>query len=171
MIPFILAAALVATPRGIVVAHDHTVEIPGLWRAANGVANPSLVVANDEQAATIDPLANEVAITDLANGKTTIAKTGETPIDALYLDGNLYILNHDSRTLQRGSSTISVAADPAFLRQSRACSTSTRGSKAYCRKSRRIRSPSAARSSSRRSHPTCSSMRITPTSPTRAPEN
>ena len=113
------AQSLVATPRGIVVAHDHVIEIPGLWRAANGVANPSLVVANDEQAATIDPLANEVAITDLANGKTTIAKTGETPIDALYFGGDLYILNRDSRTLQRGSSTISVAADPAFLRQSR----------------------------------------------------
>ncbi|HJW93681.1 MAG TPA: hypothetical protein VJ901_08690 [Thermoanaerobaculia bacterium] len=118
MIAMLLAAALAVTPKGAVVAHDHVIEIPNVWRA-NGVANPSLVVANDVQAATIDPLANEVAITDLATGKTIIRKTGETPIDALFLGRELYILNRDSRTLQHGNEIVDVAADPAYLRASR----------------------------------------------------
>ena len=119
MIALVLAAALAVTPKGtVVVAHDHVIEIPNILRT-NGVANPSLVVANDEQAATIDSLANEVAITNLATGRTTIRKTGETPIDALFLGRELYILNRDSRTLQHGGETISVAPDPAYLRASR----------------------------------------------------
>jgi hypothetical protein len=118
VIALVLAAALAVTPKGIVVAHDRIIEIPNVWRA-NGVANPSLVVANEQQAATIDSLANEVAITDLATGKTTIRKTGETPVDALFVGRELYILNRDSRTLQHGNETIDVAADPAYLRTSR----------------------------------------------------
>jgi hypothetical protein len=122
MIGFLLAAAIAVTPQGTVVAHDRSIELHDdtrvVWRA-NGVAHPSLVVANDRQAAAIDPLTNEVAIADLADGRTTIAKTGETPIDALFLGRELYILNRDSRTLQRGNATIALAADPAFLRESR----------------------------------------------------
>jgi len=116
------AQAIAVTPRGTVVAHDRSLELHDgariVWRA-DGVANPSLVVANDQQAAAIDPLANEVAIADLASGRATITKTGETPVDALFLGRDLYILNRDSRTLQRGSATIALAADPAFLRESR----------------------------------------------------
>jgi len=116
------AQAIAVTPRGTVVAHDRSLELHDgariVWRA-DGVANPSLVVANDQQAAAIDPLANEVAISDLASGRATITKTGETPVDALFLGRDLYILNRDSRTLQRGSATIALAADPAFLRESR----------------------------------------------------
>jgi len=122
MIGFLLAAAIAVTSRGTIVAHDRSIELHNdtriVWRA-NGVANPSLVVANEQQAAAIDPLTNEVAITDLADGRTTIAKTGETPIDALFLGRDLYILNRDSRTLQRGNATVALAADPAFLRESR----------------------------------------------------
>jgi len=122
MITFLLAAAIAITPQGTVVAHDRSIELYDdtrvVWRA-NGVANPSLVVANDQQAAAIDPLTNEVAITDLADGRTTITKTGETPVDALFLGRDLYILNRDSRTLQRGSTNLALAADPAFLRESR----------------------------------------------------
>src|SRR4051794_14404511 len=122
MIAMLLAAAIAVTAKGTVVAHDKSVELYDdtriIWRA-NGVANPALVVANEDQAAAIDPLANEVAITDLASGRTTITKTGETPIDALFAGRELYILNRDSRTLQRGHTTIALAADPAFLRESR----------------------------------------------------
>jgi hypothetical protein len=122
MIGLLLAAAIAVTPKGTVVAHDRSLELRAdtriVWRA-NGVANPSLVVANSEQAAAIDPLANEVAIADLTTGRSMIRKTGETPVDALFLGRDLYILNRDSRTLQRGSTTIAVAADPAFLRQAR----------------------------------------------------
>jgi hypothetical protein len=115
------AQSITNTPHGIVVAHDGVIELHGdhlLWRA-NGVANPALVVANDDTAAAIDPLANEVAIVDLKSGKSSIEKTGETPLDALFLGPQLYILNRDSRTLQHGNITITVAADPAFLRESR----------------------------------------------------
>jgi len=123
MIPLLLATVLAATPRGTVVARDKSIELYDnnthvVWRA-DSVANPTLVVSNNEQAATLDPLANQVAITNLATGATTIAKTGETPIDALFLGRELYILNRDAHTLQRGSATISVARDPAFLRESR----------------------------------------------------
>jgi len=112
------AQSIANTPKGIVVAHDGAIELHDVWRA-NGVANPTLVVADDDTAAAIDPLANEVAIVDLKTGKSSIEKTGETPIDALFLGNDLYILNRDSRTLQRGKTTIAVAADPAFLRESR----------------------------------------------------
>ena len=123
MIALLLAAAIAVTPKGTVVAREHSIELFDetarvVWRA-NGVANPALVVANDQQAAAIDPLANEVAIADLATGRTTITATGETPVDALFAGRELYILNRDSRTLQRGRTTIPVAADPAFLRETR----------------------------------------------------
>jgi len=122
MIGFLLAAAIAVTPQGTIVAHDRSIELHAdtrvVWRA-NGVANPSLIATSATKAAAIDSLANEAAIADLATGRTTFTKTGETPIDALFASGQLYILNRDSHTLQRGSATIDVAPDPAFLRESR----------------------------------------------------
>jgi hypothetical protein len=112
----LLAAAIANTPHGIVVAHNGILEIPGRWRA-RGVANPQLVVASDTQAAVIDPLANEVVIADLRSGQTQRIATGETPIDALYLGNELYVLDRDARVVEHvGGAKIPVAVDPAFLR-------------------------------------------------------
>ena len=80
------------------------------------------MTAND-RAAVIDALDNEVRIVDLTTRHGATITTGETPVDGIFINGALYILERDARALERigtdgARASIEVAADPAFLRES-----------------------------------------------------
>jgi len=114
-----VAQSVATTPHGIVVAHDHRIELTNGWNV-DGVAHPGKIVAVDDRVAVLDPLDNEAVI--VANGVASRFRTGETPIDGLFVDRDLYVLARDARMLERIGSdgsrkSIALAADPAFLRE------------------------------------------------------
>ena len=119
--------AIAATSRGILVARSGSIEMFDrgganvIWKS-EGLPTPARIATSKDQAVIIDPLASQIRLIDLRNGSGTTIRTGETPIDALFIDGRLYLLERDSRALARigtdgTRASISVAADPAFLRQ------------------------------------------------------
>jgi len=123
----LLAVVIAATNRGVLVARGGSIEM--FDRAATNVIwksesapTPARIVASNDQAAIIDSLANVVRIVDLNTGRGTTMQTGETPIDGVFVNRRLYLLERDARALERigtdgARASISVAADPAFLRQ------------------------------------------------------
>lgn len=123
--PPVVAQTLASTPRGIVVAHDGIIELFNggkvLWKT-DGLKTPAQIVTSNTRVAVLDPLANEARILDLANGRGTTVRTGETPAGGVFIGSTLYLLERDARALERiaadGSrASISLGADPAFLRQ------------------------------------------------------
>jgi hypothetical protein len=112
------AQAVASTPRGVVVAHDGIVELPGRWRT-KGVATPARIVAGSDRVAVLDPITNEVCTVDLATGRSQLTHTGETPIDAVFFGRDLYVLTRDARSLERvrDGSKVALPADPAFVRE------------------------------------------------------
>ena len=116
------AAQIVApTTRGIVVAHDHVIEIPGIW-STQGLQTPEAMATSKDQIAILDPLANEARIVELATGRGKTVRTGETPIAGIFIGRALYLLERDARALERigadgTRASISIHADPAFLRE------------------------------------------------------
>lgn len=116
VVPSLWAQTIAQTPRGILAAHDGRIQLfdgsRRLWSAA-GATNATAIVVGDRKAAVLDALANEAHIVDLATGRVTVEKTGETPIDGAFVGDALYVLARDARTLQN----VRVAADPAFLRK------------------------------------------------------
>lgn len=117
--PVAFGQVLTNTSRGIVVAHEGTIELDGGWKT-RGVRLPSSIIEGPHHVAVLDAFHNEAAIVELTTGKSTVHRTAETPIDALFAGGDLYVLCRDARVLQRfgaAGATITVAADPAFLRQ------------------------------------------------------
>ena len=123
---FCIAAAahaqiVASTPKGIVVAHDGIVELPGAW-STPGVQTPEAVASSKDQIAILDPLANEARIVELATGRGKTVRTGETPIAGIFIGRALYLLERDARALERigadgTRASISIHADPAFLRE------------------------------------------------------
>lgn len=124
----IVLAALIASPsfaqviaptaRGVVVAHDGRIQLPGRWTAA-GVANATAIAVGNDRVAVLDALRNEAVIVELADGKNTRVRTAETPIEAVFMGRELYVLARDARVLQRiGGVQIPLSADPSFLRES-----------------------------------------------------
>jgi hypothetical protein len=122
-----LSSVVAATDRGVLVARRGSIELFDqraanvLWDA-DSVVNPAKIVASADRAVVIDSLSNEIRIVDLATGRGSIMRTGETPIDAIFLGRELYLLERDSRAVERiaadGSrQSVNVAADPAFLRE------------------------------------------------------
>jgi hypothetical protein len=109
------AQLLTSTPHGVVVAHGNRIAIEGKW-SADGVANPTAIVANAQQVAVLDALANEAVLVDLASGRMSRIATPETPIAAAFVGRELYILSRDQRLLQHGTTRIPLAVDPSFLR-------------------------------------------------------
>jgi hypothetical protein len=105
----------------IVVAHDGIVErydvsMKRVW-SVNGVARPARIAVGNTSIAVIDSFANELRVLDLANGHNKQVTTGETPIDAIFIDRDLFVLDRDDRRLEKiGGASVSLAADPAFLR-------------------------------------------------------
>jgi hypothetical protein len=119
---------IAATNRGIVVAHDHVIELFDLtgrnliWKT-DGLPTPQSIAASNERIAVLDPLANEVRIVELATGRGTTIHTGETPIAGVFIGPTLYLLERDARALERigadgTRASISTGADPTFLRES-----------------------------------------------------
>jgi hypothetical protein len=128
MIPLLFAAAVVAaTDRGVLVAQSGSVAMfdrsatRTLW-TSDGLPTPGRIVTSKEQAVIIDPLASQIRLIELRSGRGTTLKTGETPIDGVFLNGRLYLLERDARALERigtdgTRASIALAADPAFVRQ------------------------------------------------------
>lgn len=127
LVPSLRAQSVAATSRGIVVAHNGSVELfprngggTPLWRS-DGLRTAGAIAVSERQIAVLDPLQNEVRLIELTSGRGTTLKTGETPVAALFLGSDLYLLERDARRVERigldGSrSSILVGADPAFLR-------------------------------------------------------
>ncbi|HEX3577808.1 MAG TPA: hypothetical protein VHY33_04520 [Thermoanaerobaculia bacterium] len=122
------AQPIAATSRGIVVAHDNVIELFDrggknlIWKTA-GLPTPESIAASNERIAVLDPLANEARIVELATGRGTTVRTGETPIAGVFIGSTLYLLERDARALERigaegTRASISTGADPAFLRES-----------------------------------------------------
>lgn len=116
--PSLLAQSVANTSRGVVIAHDGIVELPGHWRA-EGVTTPARIVTSPDRIALLDPIANEVRTIDLATGRAELARTGETPIDGRFVDRDLYVVTRDSRALERvrDGAKVALPADPAFVRE------------------------------------------------------
>jgi len=82
----------------------------------------TVLIAGTDRVAVLDGLANEARIVDLRTGRAEIVRTGETPIDGLFLGRQLYLLERDARALERiggegARGSLQLAADPAFLRE------------------------------------------------------
>lgn len=124
----LVAAAVIATSRVVVVAHDGVVQafqpapreggrLESLLYTTEGVAHPARVIVSADRAAVLDPIANQVRIIDLVTGRGETVRTGETPVDALFAGRDLYVLDRDARRLERiGGESIATGADPEFLR-------------------------------------------------------
>jgi len=89
---------LTNTSRGVVVAHDRRMELVGGW-TVDGVQNATMIVAGGDRVVVLDALHNEAVVVELANGRSKRMKTAETPIDAAFVNGRLYILARDARLL------------------------------------------------------------------------
>ncbi|MGZ5444609.1 MAG: hypothetical protein ACXW5U_00905 [Thermoanaerobaculia bacterium] len=112
------AQVLIDTPRGVVVAHDNRIELVNGWNVA-GVENATFIAADDDRAVVLDALSNEAAIVDLATGTPRRIRTAETPIAAIFVKRELYILARDARVLHHvGGQDISLDADPSHMAQS-----------------------------------------------------
>jgi hypothetical protein len=127
MTSLLFALVIAATDRGVLLARSGSLQLFDR-RAANvlwnvdGVTNPVQIATSNDRGAVIDALTNEVQIVDLATGRGSIVRTGETPIDALFLGRDLYLLARDARALERigadgTRASLDIAADPAFLRE------------------------------------------------------
>jgi len=115
------AQVVAPTSRGIVVAHDRVIELPGVW-TTEGLPTPEVIVTSKDQIAVLDPLANEARIVELATGRGRTVRTGETPIAGAFVGGALFVLERDARALERigadgTRASVSTHADPAFLRE------------------------------------------------------
>jgi hypothetical protein len=115
------AQVVASTPKGVVIAHDGIVELPGRW-STPGLQTPEVIVSSKDQIAILDPLANEARIVELATGRGRTMRTGETPITGVFIGSALYLLERDARALERIGADgkrayISTHADPAFLRE------------------------------------------------------
>lgn len=78
------------------------------------------LISGGDRVALIDGVGNEVRVLDLRGNSLMSAKTAETPVDAVFVDGELYVLERDARTLSIAGTNrrVQLAADPAFVRES-----------------------------------------------------
>lgn len=78
------------------------------------------LISGGDRLALIDGLANEIRVVDLRGKELMSAKTAETPVDAVFAGGELFVLERDARTLSIAgtSQRVWLAQDPAFVRES-----------------------------------------------------
>lgn len=111
------AQVLIDTPRGVVVAHDNRIELVNGWNIA-GVENATFIAAGADRAVVLDALNDEAALVDLASGTTRRIRTAETPIAAIFVKGELYVLARDGRLLHHvGGADIPLDADFSHIAQ------------------------------------------------------
>ena len=114
------AQSVAWTPRGVLVSHDHVVQLfrddRPQW-SGESVADPRSIIVGDDRAAIIDPLANEVRIVDLATGRGRTVATAETPIAGVFANREFYVISRDAGIVERlGGPRLRLGADPAFIR-------------------------------------------------------
>jgi hypothetical protein len=125
---FARAQAVAITPSNrIVVAHDSVIELFApdgqrlIWRC-DGVPYVSTIAVGGTKLAAVDAIDGRAVIVDLADGRGRVLETPGTPIDALFIHDDLFLLERDSDALER------IAADgsraklptgryPQFLRR------------------------------------------------------
>ena len=115
-------AQLIATAgTSVVVAHDGRVELfdstlKRVW-STEGLEHPTRIIAGRDRVAILDSFDNEVRLFELGSGRGERAPTSETPVDAAFIDRDLYVLDRDASRVERvGGSKVTVAQDPAFIR-------------------------------------------------------
>jgi hypothetical protein len=128
LVSFRAEAQLVAsTSRGIVVAEEGQVTLydmrgDRIW-SASGLKGATAIVAGEDRVALLDAWSNEARIISLVNGHGQTRNTGETPIGGVFVSDDLVVIERDKRSLTHfrsdgTSRSTTVAADPAFIRQS-----------------------------------------------------
>jgi hypothetical protein len=112
---------------GTIVARDGRVELydrsAHLARSFAGVANASRIVVGGNTVAVFDSWSNTLRLIDLGTAQTRPVTMLETPVDAVFAAGWLFVIERDANSLARIApdgtrKAISVAADPAFIRAS-----------------------------------------------------
>ena len=120
--PATLAQVVVSTSRGVVSANAGRVRLEHGsletgWDVP-GVAIPTSATVSESHVAILDALNDEVTIVELASGTVRTIATAATPIDARFVGAELFVLARDGRVLQTPGGDVTLAADPAFLRES-----------------------------------------------------
>ncbi len=112
----LFAQSVASTPRGVLVAHDHVIELYGKWKT-DGVSAPGAIAVSAARAAVLDPIHDRVAIVDLENGRTTFAHTKSTPVAAAFAGNDLLVLDRDAHAIEKigRGEAIELGADPEFL--------------------------------------------------------
>jgi hypothetical protein len=102
---------LTDTPKGIVAAHDHRIELAGQW-TIDGVQHATAIATGDDKVVVLDALNNEAVLVNLASGDARRIQTAETPVAASFVGKDLYILARDAGILHRlGGEDTRVQAD------------------------------------------------------------
>ena len=114
------------TPHGIAVARDGFIEIYDdsgqlKWKTP-GVDHAVHIVAGEDRLAVLDSWSNRVRILRGRDGEGQTFVTAETPVDALFSRGALFVIARDGNVVERiavdGTRTSGdVAADPIFIRE------------------------------------------------------
>jgi len=123
------AQAVALAPSGrIAVAHDSVIELfaadakTRIW-SAEGLPYVSTLAVGATKLAVVDAVEGRVVVADLADGHGFRIQVEGTPIDALFVGDDLYLLQRDASALERISSdgtrtSAPTGRYPQFLRRS-----------------------------------------------------
>ena len=101
---FAQAVAVTGSQR-IAVAHDGVIELftperRPIWKSG-GVAYAEAIAVGTTRLAVVDPLDGVIRIVALAGGASSSLATGDTPIDALFVGDDLFVVERDGRKVER----------------------------------------------------------------------
>ena len=124
--------ALLATPNGVVVATGepkNSIEIYELdartiVRTLPGPRRPTNIIAAGSRVAILDMLHNEVHVVDVGSRTVSKMTTAESPVDAVFLKNELFVIARDARMLEKfgsapRSQSTTIPADCSFIRAGR----------------------------------------------------
>jgi hypothetical protein len=122
------AQAVAVTPsHRIAVAHDSVIELfaadgKRIW-TLDGLPYVSTITVGETKLAVVDALDGRVVIADLADGRALPLPAPGTPIDALFIGDDLYLLERDTSTLERIAAdgtraSVPTGAYPQLIRRS-----------------------------------------------------
>ena len=124
--PALTPVVVCATSRGVAISTPGSLQFfdrsgKAVW-SGESVQAPTAASVTSDRIAIIDSINNEVRIAALADGQGKTIRVGETPIEGIFIDRDLFLLERDARTLERVApdgtrSSLALPADPAFLRQ------------------------------------------------------